>query len=184
VVEIRALNKASQNDFLEFMAAKAFETNPQWAGCYCQFYLDTEADLAGAKPTAERNRQAACDRIENGSMHGYLAYEAEQVVGWVAANKANNFVALPATGEDVARVLCFIVDAEHQGKGIATRLLNFAISDLGAQGFKSIEAAPVASDTFEATGYRGKLSTFLKAGFEQGPMVDDHHVLVVRQLTD
>ncbi|MEY4648673.1 MAG: hypothetical protein RL009_1089, partial [Actinomycetota bacterium] len=30
------------------MSAKAFETNPNWAGCYCQFYLDTDADIEGA----------------------------------------------------------------------------------------------------------------------------------------
>lgn len=177
---MRPLSPDTQAEFLEFMQAKAFETNPQWAGCYCQFYLNTQAE----NESKELNKQRACDRIASGVMHGYLAYEDEQVVGWVAANKANRFVELPPTGEDVARVLCFIVDASHQGRGIATQLLNFAIADLSAHGFTAIEAAPLASDEFEPTGYRGKLSTFLKAGFEPGPMVDDKHVLVARQLTD
>ncbi len=184
MVEIRSLSRDTQEDFLEFMQVKAFETNPQWAGCYCQFYLDTAEDLNGESPTAERNREAACNRIASGQMHGYLAYEGEEVIGWVAANKANSFVMLPPTGEDVARVLCFIVDASHQGKGVATQLLNFAIDDLQAQGFKSVEAAPLASDTFEPTGYRGKLSTFLKAGFTPAAKIDDEHVLVRRELTD
>ena len=184
MVEIRALSPASQNDFLEFMAAKASETNPQWAGCYCQFYLDTEADLAGEKPTSERNRKAACDRIKNGSMQGYLAYDGERVIGWVAANKANNFASLPQVSEDTARILCFVVAPEMQGQGVATSLLNHALSDLAQRGFKSVEAAPGLDEDFDASGYRGKLSTFLKAGFSEGPKLDEKHVLVVRQLTD
>lgn len=166
------------------MSAKAFETNPNWAGCYCQFYLDTDADIEGAEVTAERNRQKACDRIASGTMRGYLAFDGDEVVGWVAANKANNFAQLPPTSEDTARILCFIVEPNHQGKGVATALLDFAIEDLTTQGFTTVEAAPLASDEFAFWAYRGKLSTFLKAGFQSGPMIDDKHVLVQRKLTD
>ena len=166
------------------MAAKAFETNPNWAGCYCQFYLDTDADIEGAELTAERNRQKACDRIASGTMRGYLAFDGDEVVGWVAANKANHFAQLPPTSEETARILCFIVEPNHQGKGVATALLDFAIEDLTTQGFTTVEAAPLASDEFASWAYRGKLSTFLKAGFQSGPMIDDKHVLVQRKLTD
>ena len=179
MVEIRRLTPAELDDFLGFMEGPAFETNPQWSGCYCQFYLNTESETAD---TRDQNRQRACDRINSGTMSGYLAYDGDEVIGWVAANRANNFVVLPKTSEDAARVICFIVEKEHQGKGVATELLNFAIKDLAAQGFKSLEAAPMASDTFESWGYRGKLSTFLNAGFELGPQIDDKHVLVHRNL--
>jgi GNAT superfamily N-acetyltransferase len=165
------------------MEGPAFETNPQWSGCYCQFYLNTPEQQPADAERAEVNRKTACDRINSRQMNGYLAYEGDEVIGWVAANKANNFVGLPATGEDVARVLCFIVEAKHQGKGIATELLGFAIADLRSKGFKSIEAAPRAADDFASWGYRGKLSTFLKAGFAAGPMVDDQHILVHMNLT-
>lgn len=183
MVKIRPLAPAELNDFLKFMEGPAFETNPQWAGCYCQFYLNSPDAQPSADNRAASNRKSACDRINTGFMNGYLAYDGEEVVGWVAANKANNFVGLPPTGEDVARVLCFIVAEDHQGKGVATNLLNFAIRDLTAKGFKSIEAAPVASNDFGSWGYRGKLSTFLKAGFIEGPMIDEKHKLVHRQLT-
>ena len=178
MVAIRRLTPNELDDFLSFMDGPAFETNPQWSGCYCQFYLNTEAE----NETRDQNFKRACDRITSGTMSGYLAYEGDEVIGWVAANKANSFALLPKTEESAARVLCFIVDAKHQGKGIATKLLNFATKDLASQGFTSIEAAPLASDEFQSWGYRGKLSTFLKAGFEAGPMIDDKHILVHRKL--
>ncbi len=184
MVVIRPLSEANQEGFLCFMAAKAFETNPNWAGCYCQFYLDNAQDIEGVELTAERNREKACERIATGTMRGYLAFAGNEVVGWVAANKANNFTQLPPTSDETARILCFVIEPEHQGKGVATALLNFAIDDLSAQGFKSIEAAPQMDDGFSSSGYRGKLSMFVKAGFEQGPSIDDKHVLVHRQLTE
>ena len=183
MVEIRPLTPAELDDFLGFMEGPAFETNPQWAGCYCQFYLNSPEQQPSDAERAVLNRKSACDRIKSRFMNGYLAYEGDEAIGWVAANKANNFVGLPPTGEDVARVLCFIVSAEHQGKGVATDLLNYAIADLKAKGFKSMEAAPRASDDFASWGYRGKLSTFLKAGFIEGPMVDEQHILVHMNFT-
>lgn len=180
MVEIRRLTPNELDNFLNFMEGEAFKTNPQWTGCYCQFYLNT----AGDEETRENNRQRACDRIRSGTMNGYLAFEGDETIAWVAANRANNFVQLPKTGDDVARVICFIVAPAHQGRGVAKALLDFAVKDLASQGFKVIEAAPLASDKFESWGYRGKLSTFKKAGFVEVGPVGDKHVLVQRQLTD
>ena len=163
------------------MEGPAFATNPQWAGCYCQFYL--QANQPGPELRVTQNRQRACDRIESGAMRGYVAYDGDEMVGWVAANNANNFALLPPTSEDTARVMCFIVEERHQGKGVSRELLNFAIQDLKEQGFTSIEAAPRAKDDFSATGYRGKLSTFVKAGFAVGPMIDEDHILVHMNFT-
>lgn len=180
MVEIRRLSPDELDNFLSFMEGPAFETNPKWSGCYCQFYLNSDAE----NQTKDLNRKRACDRIKSGQMNGYLAFEGDEVIGWVAANKANNFVQLPPTSETAARILCFIVEKEHQGKGIATALLDFACKDLKAQGFTTIEAAPVAAEDFDASGYRGKLSTFIKAGFSEVMAIDERHVLVHRELTD
>jgi GNAT superfamily N-acetyltransferase len=183
MVEIRRLSAAELDNFLRFMEGPAFATNPQWAGCYCQFYLNAEPASVTENASAESNRKLACDRINSGEMRGYLAFDGGQTIGWMAANKANNFKLLPPVADDVARILCFVVDEQHQGRGVSTQLLKFAITDLAEQGFSSVEAVPRYSETFTSGGYRGKLSTFLKAGFTEGPRVDEHHVLVHRQLT-
>lgn len=115
-------------------------------------------------------------------MTGYLAFDGEEVIGWVAANRGNNFIQFPPTNDEAARILCFVVAPNHQGKGVATELLKFALKDLKSLGFKSVEAAPRAGDEFDITAYRGKLSTFLKQGFQVVKDFDERSVLVHREL--
>ena len=186
MVEVRRFSPAELAPFLEFMDGPAFAGQPQWAGCYCQHYLNTVEQNADPAAKGSLNRERACDRINAGTMQGYLAFETvdgvERAIGWMAANRANNFVALPPAPDFVARILCFVVDQDFQGRGVATALLEHALADLPALGFTQVEAAPLARDEFVAHGYRGPLSMFLKHGFDRGPMVDDQHVLVSRSL--
>jgi GNAT superfamily N-acetyltransferase len=178
LVDIRPLSPENLNQFFEFMEGPAFETVPRWAGCYCQHYLNTEEQNS----SKDNNRALTCERVENGKMTGYLAFEGEEVIGWVAANRGNNFIQLPPTNDESARILCFVVAPNHQGEGVSTKLLEFALKDLKALGFKSVEAAPRSGDEFDITAYRGKLSTFLKHGFEVMQQFDERSVLVHREL--
>ncbi len=182
MVEIRRLSEAELPAFLEFMDERAFLAQPQWAGCYCQFYLNTPEQNEDASAKTGANRERACDRTKSGVMQGYLAFEVvdgvERAIGWMAANASVNFVALPGAQPDLTRILCFVVDQDYQGRGVATQMLEFALADLPKHGFKRVEAAPLASGDFVPYGYRGPLSMFTKAGFLQGPMLDDKHVLV------
>lgn len=115
-------------------------------------------------------------------MQGYIALEGEKVVGWMAANTFKNFVALPPGPDDTAAIICFVVDEEHQRNGVASKLLSFALLDLPKQGFRFVNAAPLASGEFHIWGYRGPKSMFEKAGFQEGAMVDDMHILMTRAL--
>jgi GNAT superfamily N-acetyltransferase len=183
MVEIRRLSGDELEPFLEFMDGPAFKSQPQWQGCYCQFYLNTAEQNADPMAKAGLNRERTCDRINAGTMNGYVAYDAGKIIGWMAANRANNFILLPHTDDSVARIICFVVEQEHQGRGVATALLNFALVDLADQGFETVEAAPLASGEFVVHGYRGPRSMFEKAGFAAGPMLDDKHILLQRKLT-
>jgi GNAT superfamily N-acetyltransferase len=182
--EIRRLAPSELEPFLEFMDGPAFKAQPQWQGCYCQFYLNTAAENAEPKAKQALNRVRACDRINAGTMQGYVAKVGERVIGWMAANRASNFVLLPPAPENVARILCFVVDQDYQGRGVATELLRFAIGDLPNHGYEMVEAAPLAGDAFVPHGYRGPRSLFEKAGFEAGEMLDEQHIRVYRKLTD
>ena len=182
MVEIRRLAPSELDGLLEFMDGPAFKSQPQWQGCYCQFYLNTKAENEDPAAKDHLNRQRACDRTNDGTMQGYLAYEDEKVVGWMAANSFKNFVALPPMPENVAAIICFVIEQEHQGQGVATQLLNYAIDDLPKHGYVAVNSAPLANDEFHTWGYRGPRSMFEKAGFESGPMVDDKHILMTKQL--
>lgn len=187
-MEIRRLAPSELDSFLRFMDGPAFQTNPQWAGCYCQFYLNSaveNAELDAEKTTKPaRNRAAACTRVTSGTMNGYLAMHDGEVVAWMAANSAGNLVQLPApvTEEKLARIICFTVAPEWQGKGLSKALISYALADLPKLGYTVVEAAPLAADTHQSWGYRGKLSTYLKLGFTLGPFIDDKHRLVTRRL--
>jgi GNAT superfamily N-acetyltransferase len=186
MIEYRRLAKTELDKFLEFMDGPAFESQPQWRGCYCQFYLNTEAENDAEDAKGAVNLQRACDRIESGVMQGYLAFSVvdgeEKVIGWMAANKFNNFVALPPQKEDVAAIICFVVDKQWQGKKVATNLLNFALEDLPKYGFTEVQSAPLKDPEFKEWGYRGPRPMFEKAGFSPVVMIDDKHLLMSKKL--
>lgn len=178
MLEIRRLAEAELDGFLQFMDGPAFRSQPRWQGCYCQTYLNTAEQNDDPESYASLNRKRACDRTRDGTMQGYLALEGEKVVGWMAANSFKNFAALPLDSEDTAAIICFVVEREHQGRGIATSLLQYALSDLPTLGYKAASAAPLASGEFHDWGYRGPRSMFEKAGFRAGPMLDEKHILM------
>ena len=182
MIEVRRLSPDELDPFLEFMDGPAFRSQPQWQGCYCQFYLNTPEQNSEAETDKRLNRSRACDRISNGSMQGYVAVSEGKVIGWMAANSFKNFVALPPAPEDAAAIICFVIDKEHQGRGVAKQLLNYALEDLPKHGFRSVNSAPLASGEFLSYGYRGPRSMFEKAGFVAGPMVDDKHILMSKPL--
>ena len=183
MIEYRRLGPSEMEKFLEFMDGPAFLSQPQWAGCYCQTYLNKP----GCSDTPEENRERACERIMSGVMQGYLAVDTSlaesPVVGWMAANKNNNFQSLPPADEETATIICFVIQDSYQNQGIASALLEYGVSDLESHGFKRIQAAPLASNSHVDYGYRGKLSMFEKLGFTPMQKVDDKHVLVVKDLS-
>ena len=186
MIEYRRLSQVELDKFLEFMDGPAFESQPQWRGCYCQFYLNSEAENEDPNAKGRLNRDRACDRIANGTMQGYVAVstsdDGEEVVGWMAANRFNNFVALPPTREDVAAIICFVIEKKWQGQKLATNLLDFALKDLPKQGFTEVQCAPLNDPEFKEWGYRGPRPMFEKAGFEPVAMVDDKHLLMTKKL--
>ncbi|NBU23692.1 MAG: GNAT family N-acetyltransferase [Actinobacteria bacterium] len=182
MVDVSRISESQLPEFLAFMDGPAFKSQPQWQGCYCQFYLNSKSENEASENLAERNRQSACDRIRSGVMQGYVAKENGQVVGWMAANSFKNFVALPGNESDIAAVICFVIEKDHQGRGIAKKLLQFALNDLPNHGYVAVRAAPLADGSFQDWAYRGPRKMFEDAGFTAGPMLDDKHILMSRAL--
>lgn len=176
-IHLRRLSLDSLHDFLNYFDHRAFLNDEDWAGCYCQAYLnppDTNPEDVFGEGKA---RQAACDRVADGTMDGYLAYEDEEVVGWCAAASSLMFQALPGAEEKLARILCFNIDPKFRNQGIASQILDLVIEDLAARGFEAVEAAPRA-EAFSDRSFQGTPEMFQKRGFEEIMELDQGQLLM------
>lgn len=163
-------------DYLAFFDGPAFCDNPDWAGCYCHFFL-CPPQIDWQSLGAKENRAAVAARIEVGEMEGYLAYSGDQVVGWLNVQPRHRaphaFAHLgieptpltePATR--MASVLCFVIDPEHRRHGVARALLNGVLEDLPSRGFTVIEAYPDKGAKAACDHYHGPRALFDEAGFQ------------------
>lgn len=167
---LKRLSTETLDEFLAYFDHRAFLNDSNWDGCYCQFYLGTEDNSElPIEQKKQENRALACSRVETGKMDGYLLFDGEQVIGWCAAGSSLLYPAFPEATETLARVLCFNIDPERRGMGLATRLLELVLADLTERGFDAVEAAPASGEISEKT-YRGSLKMFIDQGFE--PVVD------------
>jgi GNAT superfamily N-acetyltransferase len=171
-IEIRSLSPELLDDYLDYFDHTAFTDNPDWAGCYCYFYLvDSQQDWETR--TAEQNRRSVSDLIAGGRMHGYLAYVDGKVAGWCHAGPKGYFPALIANEElvedDMAQtgsIVCFNVAPAQRRRGIAAALLEAACQGLSGLGLKAAEAYPSLEPSTDAASYHGPLQMYLRAGFE------------------
>lgn len=173
-LEIQPLSDSNFDLWLNFYDGRALKNNPEWDGCYCQFYLNTESDEVSAK----NRRDLACSRKASGTMQGYVAIENNAVYGWMAAGPSNNYPKIPKGDPTTARVVCFTIDPKRRGQGIATSLLKFGIDDLRMRGFKKVEARGVPEGKADPTNYPGPISLYEKHGFSVAQVFDDGYSLM------
>jgi ribosomal protein S18 acetylase RimI-like enzyme len=182
LLDIRRLSVENLDDFLGYFDHRAFLEDPNWDGCYCQFYLNTPEQNSLEGDKTEVNRASACSRVETGDMDGYLAYEDDKVVGWCAAGSSLLYPGLPGADEKVARILCFNVDPDRRGQGVSGGMLDLILEDLTARGFEAAEAGP-NQNSYSDKSYRGSFDMFNKRGFEPVADLEDGFVLVRKYLT-
>lgn len=185
-IEIRALSPDLLQDFLAYFEGDAFADNPRWNSCYCQFPQVNHAKVQWVARTAIENRAAACERICNSRMQGYLAYRNGQVVGWCNAAPR---VLLDAFDDEpdpdavrLGQIVCFVVAKAHRRTGVAKALLEAACAGLKAQGLTIAEALPNPDATDDAEKHYGPFAMFLDAGFLFHHKDDDGTLYVRRSL--
>jgi ribosomal protein S18 acetylase RimI-like enzyme len=181
LLELRRLSVENLDDFLGYFDHRAFLEDPNWDGCYCQFYLNTPEQNSLEGDKTEVNRASACSRVQTGQMDGYLAYEGEKVVGWCAAASSRLYPGLPGADESIARILCFNVDPDYRGQGVSGKMLDLILDDLTKRGFEAAEAGP-NKDSYSDKSYRGSIGMFTKRGFEPVADLEDGFVLVRKYL--
>ncbi len=185
-VDVRPLSPERLADFLAFFDGDAFADNPKWSSCYCQCFFEDHSKIRWSSRTAAQNREAACRRVGERSMQGYLAYRNGRVIGWCNASPRPLLHALDAEpipdAQDVGTFLCFLVSPGARGRGVAAALLRAACDGLRAQGLRFAEANPRPNATSTAENHYGPLGMYLAAGFAVQRTDDDGSVWVRRAL--
>jgi len=169
-IDIRPLTPQRLPDFLDFFEQRAFVDNPKWLSCYCHFPHADHAAVAWKERTAAQNRASTCERIENETMTGWLAYSNDQAIGWCNAGPRRFIEGLfdqpePLT-DRIGAIACFVIAPAFRGQGIATALLAAACEGLRERGFAWAEAYPRGEAGNAAENHHGPLAMYTAAGFE------------------
>jgi GNAT superfamily N-acetyltransferase len=179
-VAVAPLRPEQAGDFLRFFdheRGAAFADNPAWAKCYCHYY-HVPKSIRWTALSARLNRNAMEGRIDVGEMEGFVAYEGDDVVGWVNAQPRHKLphcfarlgiapTPLPCEPFEAAVIVCFVIAPSRRRRGIARALLHGALESFTARGFKLVDAFPFNSGNSElaADHYHGPLPIFVEAGF-------------------
>jgi GNAT superfamily N-acetyltransferase len=166
ILVIKELSNELINDWFDFFENRAFEDNEEWRGCYCTaFYYPKPEEYPSI---TNRRKDYAKWLIETGRMCGYLAYENGKVVGWVNSNDKTKYPRLSdivKNEEKVLSIVCFLIEKEHRGKGIARKLLSSIIKDAKGRGYSIIEAYPKKKAKSEYGSWNGPYEMYKKSEF-------------------
>ena len=188
-VVIQPLTPDLLGDWLAFFDQDAFADNPDWSGCYCQwFHVDHEQGDWESR-TSEENRAASIELINARRLQGYLAFLRERPAGWCQAAPR---LAIPAIANDpelavddageVGSIVCFLVAKPFRGQGVAAGLLDAACAGFRERGLRVAEAYPSRTAAGDAANYHGPLALYLRAGFKPYREVGQS-VIVRRELS-
>lgn len=149
-------------------------------GCWCQWGIVPRGGKLWRECHGERNKRAFRREIEAGTVHGSLAYEGDECVGWCRYGPWESFPRLgnsPSLNTDPPEgtwsIVCFYIPAKQRGRGIGSALLDHALETMRAQGIKLVEAYPVPDRSFEgkpvpaAFAWTGVTGMFTPRGFRE-----------------
>jgi len=170
ILTFRPLTIFDAPQFISFMEKMDLSHQPNWRGCFCRYYHSDCPFSDWKSRVGEFNRLEAIAEIEAGLMHGYFAFDLDQPIGWINCGYWENYPRLktmltPYADLDTAVAICFMVDHDYRGQGVAGALLDYILKDLIGLGFKSLIAIPESVNNLSPTSYRGPLSMYEKRGF-------------------
>jgi GNAT superfamily N-acetyltransferase len=127
----------------------------------------------------EPNRSAFESLVTSGAVHGILAFEGRDPIGWCSIGPRGDF-----PGLERSRVLqtewtaatwsvtCFFIPAKHRGKGVATAMLEAAVELARKRGATEIEGYPqkmlASGDPLPGPfAWTGVPSIFERCGFKR-----------------
>ncbi len=155
--------------------ATLFGPSGAYSGCWCMWNRQTNREYEEHR--GDDNRTALAALVAAGEVPGLIAYDDAAPVGWVSLGPREVFTRLgrspvtkPVDDTPVWSVTCFVIDRDHRGRGVATALLDAAVTYAADQGATAVEGYPVEPRSDEMPpiyAWMGLASMFRRAGFEE-----------------
>lgn len=180
---VKRLSAELAETFVKYLGELDFNYAPHWATCFCRFYHTSCSSEEWQKRTGEENRLEALEEIRKGNMKGYLAFHGDKCIGWCNANDVHKLKRIEKDLEHIVKdrkagcVICFVIDPEYRGQGVARLLLNKAVEDFKAQGFDGVLSIPVEGIKDSEKRYRGTLNMYEEFGFKEAAKEDSNVVM-------
>ena len=176
-ITIRPLTSELKDDYLDFFDHRAFSDDNPNGPCYCTSPNQDEEEVQkmvsefesfGVKETL---RKYAAEMLDRNMIHGYLAYDGDQSIGWCNAADMDSYVGfVPAFARKIAcgktmSIVCFEIAQEYWGMGIASAFIDRVCADARAEGYAAVEGYPMLSDQRNDFDYQGPYGLYQKTGF-------------------
>ena len=176
-LEVRPVTAARWEELAAF-----FGPSGAFSHCWCTWWRQTSAGFGkGVEEQGAGNRSLMQGIVAAGAEPGLLAYRDGLPVGWVSVAPRPQYGRLlrsrrigppaeEAADERVWSVVCFWIPRGERGKGVATELLNGAVTRARERGATQLEAYPVDTSGGRhaaANLFTGTLAMFKRAGFRE-----------------
>lgn len=162
-------------------------------GCWCMAYRQSGSPepLPPGVSRAQRNRAGLRALVDAGTSPGLIAYRGGVPVGWISIGPREEYAKLKRSPvmkavdeQPVWSIVCFVVPAEHRGRGVARALLEGAVAYAKKNGATLIEAYPVDKPgrSKDSDMWFGTKSMFDRAGFREVARRKPHRPVVRLEL--
>lgn len=153
-----------------------FGTNGACGGCWCMWWRVPRGGKLWEEQKGSKNKRAFKRLLTDGRVHGCLAFEDDEPVGWCCVGPRGDFPRLERTkalrtdwDEGTWSVTCFYIKSAWRGQGVASALLAGAVSAARRLGARSIEGYPVRPKSTNkipaAFAWTGVPQLFERCGF-------------------
>jgi GNAT superfamily N-acetyltransferase len=178
-VRVQPVTADRWDDFVTVFGQRG--NDPSW--CWCRLFLSSGTDESSSSGPTPDNRQALRQEITHAATApGLIAYVDDHPVGWTRVGPRSAF---PRVGGNraLARVLtddpgawwvtCFAIDSRRRRSGVASALLEAAVTFARNHGATAVQGHPVDVAALRATRvsgsalYTGTMAMFAAAGFSE-----------------
>jgi ribosomal protein S18 acetylase RimI-like enzyme len=181
-IKIQALSEDLMDDYLNFFENVSFSKNNEWgSGCYCiHYHIIDDNDIIISR------KETAIQLIKQKKLCGYLAYENDKVIGWCNSGEKTSFKRLNERKEiwniedketKIKSIICYLILPEMRRKGIAKKLMEYACTDAGNNGYSCVEVYPSKNgkNCFEI--YHGSCKMYEEYGFTIYKELEEEYIM-------